>query len=79
MESEIVKVPGHLIGRVIGKEGRVIKEIRRSSGALIRSPGKDDEYHDCFTVTGDVKQRAWAKKLILEKVVSCWHRYNATF
>ena len=49
-----------------------MKEITRSSGASIRSPGKDDAYHDCFTVTGNAEQRAWAKKLITEKVVSCW-------
>ena len=76
MESEIVKVPGDLKGRVIGKGGCIIKEIMTASGALISSPRKDD---DCFTVSGDAEQRACAKKLILEKVVSCRHRYNVTF
>ena len=79
MESEIVKVPGDLKGRVIGKGGCIIKEIMTASGALISSPRKDGAYNDCFTVSGDAEQRACAKKLILEKVVSCWHRYNVTF
>ena len=65
-ESERVEVPRELKGRVIGKGGGVIKEIRRSSGALITCE-KDDDW---FTVSGDAEQRACARRLLLEKVVS---------
>ena len=68
MECERVEVPRNLKGRVIGKGGCSIKEIMKSSGALIRSPREDDEW---FLVSGDAEQRACAKKLILERVVSC--------
>lgn len=67
MESERVEVPRELKSRVIGKGGGVIKEIKRSSRALI-SCEKDDDW---FTISGDAEQRACAKRLILEKVVSC--------
>ena len=65
MEIEYVAVPRNLKGRVIGKGGCVIKEIKKSSGASISS-GKDDEW---FTVSGKEEQRACAKRLILGKVV----------
>ena len=67
MEYEFVEVPNDLKGRVIGKGGCVIKDIMKASGAII-STGKDEEW---FTVNGDAEQRACAKRLILEKVVSC--------
>ena len=65
-DFEYVEVPKDLKGHVIGKGGCMIKEIMKSSGAIIRT-GKDDEG---FTVSGDAEQRACAKRLILEKVVS---------
>ena len=68
LECERVEVPRDLKGRVIGKGGCLIKEIMKSSGALIRSARKDDDW---FLVSGDAEQRACARKLILEKEVSC--------
>ena len=72
MDSERVEVARELKGRVIGKGGGMIKEIMRSSGALI-SCEKDDDW---FTVSGDAEQRACARRFILEKVVSCETRIN---
>ena len=72
MEYEFVEVPNDLKGRVIGKGGYVIKDIMKASGAII-STGKDEEW---FTVSGDAEQRACAKRLILEKVVSCKENDN---
>ena len=66
---EFVEVPKDLKSHVIGKGGRMIKEIMKSSGASISS-GKDHERDEWFKVSGDAEQRACAKRLILEKVVS---------
>lgn len=65
-ESEFVEVSSDLKGHVIGKGGSFVKEIMKKSGAMISS-GKKDEG---FTVSGNADQRAFAKSLILEKVVS---------
>ena len=64
MESEFVQVLSGLKGHVIGKGGIFVKEIMKKSGARI---SKNDEG---FTVSGNADQRACAKSLILEKVVS---------
>ena len=63
-ESEFVEVSSDLKGHVIGKGGSIVNEIMEKSGAMIR---KNDEG---FTVSGYADQRAFAKRLILEKVVS---------
>ena len=65
--GEFVTVPNNLKGYVIGKDGCTIKEIMKSSGAKITSPRRQD---DGFLVKGDAGQREYAKRLILEKVVS---------
>ena len=62
-----MKVRKDLKGYVIGKDGCSIKEIMKSSGALITSPRRNDEG---FFVRGDAGQRKCAKRLILEKAVS---------
>ena len=62
-----MKVRKDLKGYVIGKDGCSIKEIMKSSGALITSPQRNDEG---FFVRGDARQRQCAKRLILEKAVS---------
>ena len=64
-KEEFVEVPKDLKGYVIGKGGCTIKEILKSSGAIIRTQ-KD---YEGFTVSGDAEQRACAKRLILKKVV----------
>ena len=66
-ETEFVKVRKDLKGFVIGKDGSSIKEIMKSSGALVTSPRRND---DGFFVRGDAGQRECAKRLILEKAVS---------
>ena len=66
-ETEFVKVRKDLKGYVIGKDGCSIKEIMKSSGALITSPQRNDEG---FFVRGDSGQRKCAKRLILAKAVS---------
>lgn len=70
MESEFVEVLSELKGHVIGKSGIFIKGIMKKSGAKISSEKKDEG----FTVSGNADQRACAKSLILEKVVSCLER-----
>lgn len=65
VESELVEVQSDLKGHVIGKGGCNIKEIMAKSGAKISSRDEDS-----FLIRGDTEQRALAKSLILEKVVS---------
>ena len=68
-----MKVRKDLKGYVIGRDGCSIKEIMKSSGALITSPRRNDEG---FFVRGDAGQRNCAKRLILEKVVSAVYNNN---
>ena len=63
-----MSVPKEFKGHVIGKGGQVIKEIRKRSGASITSASKEEEG---FTVKGNAEEIKSAKRLILEKVVSC--------
>ena len=63
-------MPGNLKGYVIGMGGTVIKKIQQESGAKIVSTPKNE---DGFIVTGNEAQRALAKRLISQKVVSCSH------
>ena len=67
IESEFVEVFSAFKGRVIGTGGRFVKEMMKESGAII-STTKEDEG---FTVSGNAVQRTCAKRLILERVVSC--------
>ena len=62
-----MEVRKDLKGYVIGTDGCSIKEIIKSSGALITSPQRND---DGFFVRGDPGQRECAKRLILAKAVS---------
>ena len=68
IEPEYFAVPGDWKGHLIGKGGCVIKEIKSSSGAQIRSPNGRDE--DFFLIIGTTEQRECAKKLITKKLVS---------
>ena len=64
--SEFIAVPGDLMGFVIGKKGSSIKEIELESGAKLSS--HDDQ--GGFLVSGNKEQRARARELIEQKVVS---------
>ena len=67
MNQEFVSVPKDLKGYVIGSGGSVVKIIQQKSGAKVVSKSRDAEG---FTLVGNEEQRASAKRLILEKVVS---------
>ena len=66
-KSEFVEVPRNLKRYVIGTGGVVIKEISQKSGARVTSQSMEEEG---FTISGSQKQRIWARRLIIEKVVS---------
>ena len=65
-------MPRYLKGHVIGRDGHFVKDIMKKSGTKISS-GRDEEG---FTISGHVDQRACAKSLILEKMVSCEVKYQ---
>ena len=67
MQSEFVAVPIEFKGRVIGKGGYIIQDIRQRSGAQVTSSSSEEAG---FTVSGNAEQIACAKRLILEIVVS---------
>ena len=67
IESEFVAVPRDLKGHVIGRGGCMIQEIRQKSGARVVSQSMEEEG---FTVFGDEEQRACARRLIEQKLVS---------
>ena len=75
IDSEFVQVLSDLKPHVIGIGGRFVKEIMIKSGAKITSEKEDEG----FTVRGDADQRACAKNLILEKVVSMQSKLYCTF
>ena len=66
-KSEFVEVSRNLKRYVIGTGGVVIKEISQKSGARVTSQNMEEEG---FTISGSQEQRACARRLILEKVVS---------
>ena len=65
-KSEFVEVPRNLKRYVIGTGGVVIKEISQKSGARVSQTMEEEG----FTINGNQEQRACARRLILEKVVS---------
>ena len=67
MEEEFVPVAKDLKGYVIGSGGCVIKSIQQKSGAKVVSKSWDAEG---FIVVGNEEQKACAKRLILQTVVS---------
>ena len=66
--SEFVAVPENAIGFVIGKKGSTIKQIEEKSGAKINRIKTDTT--NGFIVYGSEDQRACARELINQKVVS---------
>ena len=67
MQSEFLHVPKDLKRFVIGRGGKTVQGIIQRSGASVSAGSRDVEG---FTIAGDEKQRACAKRLILEVVVS---------
>jgi len=63
-----VPVPKEVKAHVIGTRGSVIRDISQRSGARIVSTSAEEEG---FTTSGNEEQIAHAKRLILQKVVSC--------
>lgn len=61
-------VPKDFKAHVIGRRGYAIQDIKQRSGAQIWSTSTEEEG---FTVSGNAEQLACAKRIILEKVVSC--------
>ena len=66
---EFVAVPEKAMGFVIGKKGNTIKEIKEKSGAA-RITQNDKDAPSGFHVWGNEEQRAYARELINQKVVS---------
>ena len=65
---EFLPVAKNNIGFIIGTKGRTIIGIQEMSGAKIRQ--QFDSGRDGFTIRGNESQRARAKELIREKLVS---------
>ena len=65
--SDFVEVSRDLKKYVIGRGGCMIQEIRQKSGARVDSQSKEE---DGFIVYGDEEQRACARRLIEQKLVS---------
>ena len=65
---EFLPVRKNAIGFVIGKKGNTIKQIEEKSGAKIST--KSDSGRTGFMIHGNEKQRACARGLINETVVS---------
>ena len=63
---EFIAVPGNLMGFVIGRNGTSVKEIEVESGAKLNS----DRDQRGFVVSGNKEQRARARELVEQKVVS---------
>lgn len=66
---EFVAAPENAMGFVIGKKGNTIKQIQEKSGAKITTQTNNDSSSG-FTVYGTEEQRARARELINQKVVS---------
>lgn len=64
--NELIPVTEDLMGFVIGKKGSSIKEIEMESGAKLNSHSDQRG----FLVSGNKEQRARAKTLVQQKVVS---------
>lgn len=63
--SNTVKVPQSMVGRVIGKQGVIINEIRERSGARVQVHDSADG-HSVFKITGTEEAIEMAKSMIVE-------------
>jgi len=64
--SEFVGVPKNMKGLVIGRGRHMLDEIMQKSGANVFTTSRDEEG---FTIVGYERQRACARRLIMEIVV----------
>lgn len=71
---DFVAVPKDLMGFVIGKKGSSIKLIETESGSRITSGSDQGD----FSVSGNEEQRARAKQLIHQKMVSKFKKLITT-
>ena len=67
---EFLPVAENRIGFIIGKKGSTIKQIQEISGAKISD--QSQRGRKGFTIRGNERQRARAKELINEKLVSSY-------
>jgi len=67
--SEFVAVPANVMGFVIGKKGNTIKDIQEKSSTRITQTD-NNATPSGFHVFGNEGQRAQARELINQKVVS---------
>merc|ERR1711879_666234 len=65
--TETLEFPRRMMGKVIGKQGATIKDIRAQTGANIQSKEIGDDKCE-FTVRGSFDQVDEAKKMILDIV-----------
>merc|ERR1719201_3015180 len=63
--AECLRLPRTMMGRVIGKAGSIIKDIRERSGARIDIEDRDDEKCE-LRITGNPDSVNWAKAMILD-------------
>lgn len=69
--TEEISVPGKCLGRIIGRNGEVIRQISRSAKAKVYIDRTKDGYRDVdrtVTITGTKEQIEVAKEMIQEKI-----------
>ena len=71
--NEFVGVPKNMKGLVIGRGRLMLNEIMQKSGASVFTSSRDEEG---FTIVGYERQRACARRLIMEIVVRCKKKLN---
>ena len=78
---EFLPVPENQIGLIIGRKGRTIIQIQETSGAKLSD--QSQRGRSGFAIRGNERQRARARELIHEKLVSKWnyfcHRNSSDF
>lgn len=64
--AEHVRLPRAVMGRIIGKQGVNIKNIREKSGAQVNAVDNTEGEHCEFKITGSAEKRQIAKDMIME-------------
>jgi len=68
IQSHKISVPNDKVGRIVGKAGATINEIRKDTGARIDVPSNTGTQTREITVTGTVAQIGSATTLISQKM-----------